>query len=354
MKETIGLTNLINKDIIYIIPAYNPTVLLLDVINNLKNNNNFCIIVNDGSKKEIEKNILNKIIDKNFIILNHTENKGKGAALKTAFTWILENEISPIGVITLDADGQHKVSDANLVAYNLLQNPNSLILGVRQFNHNIPIRSKIGNTLTKILFKIITGDALADTQTGLRGIPYQNLKDLIKLKNNRYEFELEMLLKIKQKGQKYIQVPIETIYYDNNKNSHFNPIIDSMKIYYVLLRYCFSSILAQLIDIILFSIVFNISNNILQSLIVSRSISASTQFLIVKKFVFYSNNNNIISLIKFSLLVIFNLIVTKELIVIIMQVMPNIFPVFAKILAETCLFVLSFNVQKYIIFNTKK
>lgn len=353
--ETILNTNdnSIKKDIIYIIPAYNPSEKLLEVIELLKLNNNLCIIVNDGSNKEMYGNILNKIVDKNCIILNHEVNKGKGAALKTAFLWILENQITPIGVITLDADGQHKVTDAQLIASSLIKNPDSLILGVRQFNSNVPLRSKIGNILTRILFKIITREPLADTQTGLRGIPFKNLNDLLDIKNNRYEFELEMLIKIKRKGQKFLQVPIETIYYDNNKNSHFNPIIDSMKIYYVLLRYFSSSVISAMIDVVAFYISFKFTKNILYSLIFSRSISAFTQFIIAKKYVFYSKNNNFTSLLKFSALVIFNLLITKEIITQIIEVFPNTYPVVAKIIAESCLFVLSFVIQNYVIFNVK-
>ena len=104
------------------------------------------------------------------------------SCFKTTFLWILENQITPIGVITLDTDGQHKVTDAQLIASSLIKNPDSLILGVRQFNSNVPLRSKIGNILTRILFKIITREPLADTQTGLRGIPFKNLNDLLDIK----------------------------------------------------------------------------------------------------------------------------------------------------------------------------
>ena len=264
------------------------------------------------------------------------------------------NNYKPIGVITLDADGQHSVTDANLVAKNLIDNPNCLVLGVRNFTNKIPLKSKIGNILTRIIFKITTGESLSDTQTGLRGIPHKNLEQLTKIKQNRYEYELEMLIQIKKNGQQYLEVPIETIYHNDNKGSHFNPILDSMRIYYILLRYISLSFIAVIIDFIVFAIAQYFLNNILKSLIISRSISAFIQFIIAKNFVFKSEVNKYISLIKFITLVIINIYLTKEIMNILITNLSYINTIQAKLISETCLFFTSFVIQNYLIFNKNK
>ena len=93
-------------------------------------------------------------------------NQGKGQALKTAFTYIQEQNIYGT-VVTADADGQHKVWDIFRTANKASENPNKLILGVRAFSGKVPLRSRFGNSLTKALFKLQTGVGVTDTQTGL-------------------------------------------------------------------------------------------------------------------------------------------------------------------------------------------
>ena len=215
-------------NIIIIIPAYNPNYILEELVENLQRNGyTKIIVINDGSKQQ---EIFNKIRG-NAIILTHEKNLGKGTALKTGIKYCLENFKDFIGVITVDADGQHLIKDINKIYAKLCENPNKLILGSRNFkDKNIPFRSLIGNRFMRLIFKIKTGTDIYDTQTGLRGISKMYLNDFYGIDGYRYEYETNVLLYAVKRKIKIIQEPIECIYLNNNKASHFKAIRDSKKI----------------------------------------------------------------------------------------------------------------------------
>jgi len=86
----------------------------------------------------------------------------------------------------------------------------------------------------------------------------------------RYEYEINMLILTKMRSLDIIEVPIETIYIHENVSSHFNPFFDSVKIYFQLLRYAFSSMLTSFFDFIVFTIMFKLTSNIMVSLLIAR------------------------------------------------------------------------------------
>lgn len=222
------------KQIPIIIPSYEPDIRLLDLLRDLKSYGFTKIIfVNDGSSPkfnfifEIAKN------NSNVEILYHQENLGKGAALKTAFDYCIKNIKNLGGCITADSDGQHSPSSINNCILALINNPQNLIMGVRDFHKSgIPKKSIIGNLLTNKIINKIYGKNLTDTQTGLRGLPSDFMKLCTQLEGNRFEFEMEMLTLALEKNIQITEVPIETIYdSERNHSTHFKPIADSIKIY---------------------------------------------------------------------------------------------------------------------------
>lgn len=220
-------------EVAIIIPAYKPDKKLRILVDQLiKENFKNIIVVNDGSgatgKKEFE--YIESL--KECTVLNHAVNLGKGRGLKTAFNYFLNHFEDNKGVITVDADGQHLVDDIKKVANKLIEKPNHLILGVRDFSSkNIPFRSRFGNIVTKFVFNLATGIKISDTQTGLRGIPTYFLKQILTVNGERYEFEMNMLLECKELGIPIEEVDIETVYINDNESSHFNPLLDSIRIY---------------------------------------------------------------------------------------------------------------------------
>ena len=152
-----------------LIPALNPDEKLVNLIHDLLENDfSNIIVVNDGSDDKHSKYF--KQIEDNAVILKHAVNLGKGRALKTGINYYINNySNNNIGIITLDADGQHKISDVNKIYTEMISNINSLILGVRNFNSkSIPFRSRFGNKITRYLFGFLTGIKIQDTQTRIK------------------------------------------------------------------------------------------------------------------------------------------------------------------------------------------
>jgi len=152
------------------------------------------------------------------------------------------------GVVTADADGQHTVKDILRTAAELFDHPRHLILGSRRFDGAVPFRSKLGNVMTRRIMRALTGQKLVDTQTGLRAVPIDFVPELLRLKATGYDFELEMLMACRHTARLIAEVPIATIYIDDNRSSHFNPLLDSMAVYFVFLRFSAVSLLTAGID----------------------------------------------------------------------------------------------------------
>jgi putative flippase GtrA len=296
----------------FVIPAYEPDQKLVDLLRVLsKETNQAIFVVDDGSSdKSIFANPI--FTNQNITVLKHAINFGKGAALKTAFNYILAYHPNITGCVTLDADGQHSVSDA-LTLSSMLDNTNKLTLGVRNFNFGdkrIPLKSRVGNLLTRGIWRFVTGIKISDTQTGLRAIPAKLMKECLYIPANRYEFEMEMLLKAQQIGVRVYETPINTIYIDDNKGSHFNPVLDSLKIYFVILRYFTSSFMSCIVDYLAFTtfiLFFSLSAGV--SFILARLIAFIFNYNVNKKMVFRIKDTNKKVFFKYLVVFLINLYV---------------------------------------------
>lgn len=339
--------------VLVLIPGFNPDQKLVKLATELSFSFvDKIIIVNDGSSEE--SNLIFEELKRvsKVILLDHDVNKGKGAALKTGFEYIYSNFDSNTSVVTADADGQHSFQSIINVADSTIKNQNSLVLGVRSFSKDIPFRSRFGNILTQKIFKTLFGISITDTQTGLRGISHETLPLFMSISCNRYEYETEMLLVSKKNNLKFIEVPIETIYENNNESSHFNPLLDSMRIYFVLFRYTSASLLSAIVDYIVFIGVFPILNNILLSTYTSRLVSLFVNYFLVRNSVFYSKNKIISTFPKYLLLVIISGFLSATLIYCFHNYV-GISILLSKIIAETGLYFMNFAIQKKYIFKTE-
>ena len=222
--------------VVPIIPAFNPDDKLLKIVKELKSYFDKIIVVDDGSYNKDIFNELKK--DSSCIILNHDINKGKGEALKTALSYYKNDLINNYdGVITLDCDGQHAKDDV-IEMSKLVKEKNEFILGTRLFNtKETPLRNKLGNRITSKLFKILYKIYLKDTQTGLRAFPNRLIDELIKIEGSRFEYEMNVLIKIVKVHEEIIEYDIKTIYLENsNKKSHFKVFKDSYQIYKLMFK----------------------------------------------------------------------------------------------------------------------
>ena len=228
-----------------IIPAYQPGPELEPLVKALLSDGQTDVIVVDDGSSPAHTTIFSALKDLPRVhLLRHEVNFGKGKSLKTAFEYFLTRFPEAPGAVTADADGQHLPGDIAAIGRCLEENGSALCLGTRKFKGVVPARSLFGNTMTRMVFRLFSGKAVSDTQTGLRGIPRAFLPGLLKVRANGYSFELEMLLMAVRSGLRIIETPIETVYLAGNTTSHFNPLLDSIRIYSVFLRFAASALLA--------------------------------------------------------------------------------------------------------------
>ena len=208
------------------------------------------------------------------------------------------------------------MKDIEKIAHEVIKNKDKLILGVRNFHkENVPSKSKFGNIITRNIFKIFIGLNISDTQTGLRGLSKELLYKFMDLQGERYEYETNMLIATKDENIPIKEVEIETIYLNSNTNSHFNPLLDSIMIYRLFMKYFLAAFSSFLLDIIIFGSflgLLDIHSKILAATIFARIISSVYNYIINANLVF--KNMNILTLIKYYILVIIQMFINVILI----------------------------------------
>ena len=358
------------KKTVILIPSLNPNEILLDYVKELISTSKSVdvIVVNDGSKESL-KYIFDKLekLDR-CVVLTHAINLGKGRALKNGFNYFINNysfdEVN--GIITADSDGQHSVKDVLKIAEELnAAKEETLVLGTRDFNlEHVPFKSRKGNKITTFVFKLLYGKKINDTQTGLRGLTYNFVKDCIALDGERFEYEINMLIESVKKKIKITEPTIETIYFDNNSETHFRPVMDSLKIYSVMFKkffkFAISGISSAVLDILLFTIFYGIFDcfagkdiSILFATVGARIFSSLFNYFVNKNIVFNANKQKNTIIKYYSLCVIqtfaswglvnLGFVITKEL----------IHPSIIKVLVDGLLFLISFQIQQKWVFGYK-
>lgn len=349
-----------NERIALLIPALNPEDKLLDVIDNVKNEGftGPIVLVDDGSREEVKNTVFKAAEDKGAIVIHHARNLGKGRALKDGFNDVLVRFPDCIGVITADADGQHLAQDIVKCADILDKNPNDLILGCRDFDKsNVPGKSVAGNKFTRLSMRFLCGVNVKDTQTGLRGIPREFMMHLLDIPGERFDYETNMLLETRIEKTNITQYDIETVYFEQNRKSNYRPLIDSVRIFMIFLKFCMSSLIGCIVDIALFT-VFNIllkmsgmdiRISIPTATFLARVISAFTNYMLNKKVVFKTKNEKSNSAVKYAILCILQLSLSAGLVLILKTSFGGVETLW-KILVDVCLFFASFQIQRRFIF----
>lgn len=223
---------------IVLVPAYQPAEPLLTLLTGLRAAAVEVVVVDDGSGPD-SADVLRATGELGCRILRHDTNRGKGAALKTGFRYVAQAHPGH-DVVSADADGQHSLTDIRRVA-DAVRDTGRMVLGVRRFDRRTPLRSRLGNTVTRVLFRAVTGRRISDTQTGLRGYPADLLDRFTAIPGERFEYEMNVLLSAARDGLPIEQRQVATIYLDGNASSHFGALRDSARIYQPLLRFAASS-----------------------------------------------------------------------------------------------------------------
>jgi putative flippase GtrA len=269
-----------------VIPAYQPDDCLLEVARELEPWGVPIIVVDDGSGAAFRPRFQQLARLQHVEIVEHRSNLGKGAALRSGFQLVLERYPQARGIVTADADGQHHPGDIRKIGERLLENGDALILGTRQFGASTPLRSRIGNQLTRVLYRILHGQYLKDTQTGLRGVPRRLAEAMLHSTMTGYEFELDMLIVARRGGIPLDQVDIRTVYLNDNASSHFQPLRDSMRIYYVLLRFSAVSLVTAVCDNAVFYAALSLYGHPLAAQVCARLLALFVNFHWNRRLVF--------------------------------------------------------------------
>ncbi len=338
------------KKIVIAIPAFRPDKSLVQLIEALSAYEVKIVLVNDGSGQTFDALFRTIETLNNTAVLSHPHNRGKGEALKTAFAHILKQHPDTAGVVTADADGQHLAKDILAVANQLVKQPTHLIMGVRQFQGKVPLRSSIGNSLTRSVFALLLGKVLTDTQTGLRGIPLKLVQACLSIPSSGYEFELEMLILAVNAHIPINQCPIETVYENNNACSHFNPLRDSIKIYLVFVRFAAIGAITAAIDFSIFLLCYYLSHNLLLSEGLARASGGLFSFFSSKHWVFKSPKSITSELIKYTTLWLVLLSISYSLLYLAISKL-GMNPYLSKIAIQLLLFVISFSLQRFFVFS---
>lgn len=354
-----------------VLPSLDPDEKLLAVVVGLLSVGfTDIILVNDGSKQEKLHYFEEAAKYPQVHVLTHPVNQGKGAALKTAFAWFLENRPKGEGVVTVDGDNQHRPEDTLACTEQMLKSRH-VVLGVRDFSlPQVPSRSRFGNKVTSGVFKIFCGMRISDTQTGLRAIPASALPSFVKVSGDRFEYETNMLLAIRDEEIPFEEVKCQTVYIEENKSSHFRTFVDSFRIYRLLFahffRYTLSSLLSALLDEGVFTALSFLLHGLLNGLLLTaipafaaRVISSLFNFFMNRNYVFQSKEKTGKSLLRYYALAVplfFMQLLLTHGVFVLFHVKEESTGLRALIYAivMTVLYVASFMLQQRFVFRTRQ
>ena len=216
---------IINLKCCVLIPTYNNERTLNRVIDGVLKYTKHIIIINDGATDSTPE-ILRSYPDLEQI--HFPVNKGKGVALREGFK--KAHELGYAYAITIDSDGQHYPENIETFITEIEKSPGSLLIGDRNMAQDgIPKKSSFGNNFSNFWYTFETGVKLTDTQSGYRLYPLEKLAKLNYF-TNKFEFEIEVIVRASWKGIEVKNVPIQVLYDESERVTHFRPIKDFTRI----------------------------------------------------------------------------------------------------------------------------
>ena len=349
-----------------IIPAYRPDERLIRLADEVLALGYAVVVIDDGSGESYAP--VFEGLDSRVTILRHEKNRGKGMGIKTGLTYVLEeNSKTPDPfeqirfVCIMDADGQHLPADMDRVMAAAEENPRGLTLGVREVNKKMPLRSRLGNAITRGVFHLLTASKVSDTQTGLRAFSADLIPAMLQVEGTRYEYEMAVLTYVARNHLGFTEVPIATLYEDRkNSTSHFRVLRDSILIYKGLFKFAGSSFFSFLLDYVVFlSLVYvlraesgsevvpvDVIANIL-----ARFVSGTANYLLNCRLVF-RRKPSFKTAGEYALLAVAMLTVNTGVLYL-WKMTPLPISV-CKLFTEICMFLANYLVQKRLIFRKKK
>jgi glycosyltransferase involved in cell wall biosynthesis len=209
-----------------IVPTYNNHKTVARVIESVLEYSNDVIVVNDGATDNTQE-ILNQFKDKIYRI-GYSPNRGKGYALRMGFQKALD--LGYHYAITIDSDGQHFANDIPKFLEVHKTHPDAVIMGARNLEaESMPAKNGFANRFSNFWFRLQTGIYMPDTQTGFRLYPLKKIAN-INFFTTRFEFEIEVIVKLAWRDVPFVSVPIQVTYDPEERVSHFRPGPDFTRI----------------------------------------------------------------------------------------------------------------------------
>ncbi|WP_138755049.1 bifunctional glycosyltransferase family 2/GtrA family protein [Paenibacillus sinopodophylli] len=333
-----------------LIPSYEPDERLIILIKQLREHGTFPIVIVDDGSGPAYRHLFSSARELGCTIITHTSNQGKGHALKSGFHYFKNKGITD-GIVCADSDGQHLPRDIMKIAASLQEHTQHIVLGCRHFTGKVPLRSRFGNTATRLVYTLATGHKVVDTQTGLRGYSADMLDWLCRVPGERFEYEMNLLLEAPAAGYTFHQVSIDTVYLNHNQSSHFRPIADSTRIYAPFLKFSANSITSAAIDYLLLALIHLFSSSLLLAVLGARLASSIFNYSMNKRFVFATERKSAIhtSMTKYFTLVLLIIVLNYGLMYFFNERL-GIQLLVAKLLTEGTLFLFSYWAQRKFVY----
>ncbi|MEL4318137.1 GtrA family protein [Leifsonia sp. YIM 134122] len=348
---------------IVLIPAYQPDAKLIALVRAMRAERKAAsvVVVDDGSG-DSHSAVFATVAALGAEVIGWRRNRGKGQALKAGFAYVLE-EHPGVAVVTADADGQHTVVDILRVADALEERAvdgtadddarPAIVLGGRRFTGTVPRRSRAGNAAARGAFRLATGQTVHDTQTGLRGYPAATLRWLLGVRGDRFEYELTVLIRAASEGLHIREIPIDTVYLDNNASSHFRPVVDTARVLLPFLAFAASSLGAAVVDTVGLLVLFALTGSLPSAAVGARLASASVNFAVNRHLVFRSTRPTGIrrSALRYAALAVALLATSYVWLAVLTGAGMPLLP--AKLLTDGVLYLVGFQVQRRFVFGRR-
>lgn len=226
MENSEWIGRLEQLGVVVIIPTYNNAGTIAHVVRGVSGYSRHIWVVNDGSTDETA-DILRGFPE--IKVITYPRNRGKGFALKTGL-----REATAQGfryALTIDSDGQHFPDDIPVFIREIEKQPDTLLIGARDLtSDNMPGKNTFANRFSNFWFRLETGIALQDTQSGFRLYPLQKLQN-IRYFTTGYEFELEIMVRAAWRRVPVKNVAVNVYYPPQAERvSHFRPFRDFSRI----------------------------------------------------------------------------------------------------------------------------
>ena len=314
------------------------------------------VLVDDGCD-EYNKALLLELANlPKVTMLCHDRNRGKGVALFTGMGWCLERMQTGDFILCMDSDGQHDAEDIKRFR-RLIENEPAVqfALGERGNSPDMPWQSRMGNSISRTLFKLQFGGNVYDTQTGFRLLSMDFARlCTARVKPGRYETEMKMLMLAARILEKIHTVEIHTLYFNGNNNSKFNSLLDSCRVMRQFFNYALVSVVSFILEYLLYVLFLSWSGMpYLGANVGARIISAIFNFVAHKQFSFSSGGAFALEAIKYTLAVLHALLLGSVLLYLGVEFL-QLSELLAKPLVDVAVFSINFFVLSRVVFSEKR